>query len=181
MHNEDLYVSGSFTRAGGKSAQGIAAYFTNFESLADYLEDSSSGFNLGEAIHNATAKTSLTGADEFSLWDSLTGALRKITWTNIIASIKSWADTIYVALTGNQTVAGIKTFSSFPVLPSADPTSDYQAATKKYVDDNVGGGGGTPAGTDRDVQFNDSGAYTVGPILSRIGTSIKSHRSYSSG
>jgi hypothetical protein len=70
----------------------------------------------------------------------------------------TWADRIYdslatvvdvddisvtkaVLLTGNQTIAGVKTFSSFPVTPSSDPTTDYQVATKKYVDDNAGAGG----------------------------------------
>lgn len=48
-----------------------------------------------------------------------------------------------VKAAGNQTVAGIKTFSSFPVTPSEAPTTDYQVANKKYVDDNSGGGGGT--------------------------------------
>lgn len=41
-----------------------------------------------------------------------------------------------VNLTGDQTVADVKTFSSSPVVPT--PNTDYQAATKKYVDDNVG-------------------------------------------
>lgn len=41
----------------------------------------------------------------------------------------------FVAMTGDQTVAGIKTFSSFPVTPSSDPTTNYQTANKKYVDD----------------------------------------------
>ncbi len=40
-------------------------------------------------------------------------------------------------LAGNQTVAGVKTFSSFPVTPSSAPTTDYQVANKKYVDDSV--------------------------------------------
>jgi hypothetical protein len=40
-----------------------------------------------------------------------------------------------VLLTGNQTVAGIKTFSSIPVLPNSTPTADNEAARKKYVDD----------------------------------------------
>ena len=40
------------------------------------------------------------------------------------------ADT--VNLTGNQTVAGIKTFSSSPIVPA--PTTDFQASTKAYVD-----------------------------------------------
>ena len=35
--------------------------------------------------------------------------------------------------TADQTIAGVKTFSSSPIVPS--PTTDYQAATKKYVDD----------------------------------------------
>lgn len=42
-----------------------------------------------------------------------------------------------VLLSGNQTVAGVKTFSSFPITPSSDPTTNYQVATKKYVDDNI--------------------------------------------
>lgn len=42
-----------------------------------------------------------------------------------------------VMLTGNQTVAGVKTFSSFPVTPSSAPTTDYQTANKKYVDDQI--------------------------------------------
>uniref|UniRef100_A0A6M3JW60 Uncharacterized protein n=1 Tax=viral metagenome TaxID=1070528 RepID=A0A6M3JW60_9ZZZZ len=39
-----------------------------------------------------------------------------------------------VNLAGAQTVAGVKTFSSFPVTPSSAPTTDYQVANKKYVD-----------------------------------------------
>jgi hypothetical protein len=42
--------------------------------------------------------------------------------------------------TGDETIAGVKTFSSSPIVPA--PTTDLQAATKKYVDDNGGGGGG---------------------------------------
>lgn len=40
-----------------------------------------------------------------------------------------------VALTGNETIAGVKTFSSSPVVPT--PTTDYQASTKKYADDGL--------------------------------------------
>ena len=44
--------------------------------------------------------------------------------------------TDFVRSTGdvNETVTGIKTFSSSPIIPA--PTTDLQAATKKYVDDN---------------------------------------------
>jgi len=47
----------------------------------------------------------------------------------------------YVELTGAQTVAGIKTFTSIPVLPNSNPTSDNQATRKKYADDLQPSGG----------------------------------------
>lgn len=34
----------------------------------------------------------------------------------------------------DETITGIKTFSSFPVTPSSLPTSDYEVANKKYAD-----------------------------------------------
>lgn len=36
---------------------------------------------------------------------------------------------------------GVATFTSFPITPSSAPTTDYQVANKKYVDDAVAGGG----------------------------------------
>jgi hypothetical protein len=45
---------------------------------------------------------------------------------------KTYSDT-KVSKTGDETVAGVKTFSSSPIVPA--PTTDMQAATKKYADD----------------------------------------------
>ena len=42
------------------------------------------------------------------------------------------ADETKVALTGNQTIAGVKTFSSSPIVPT--PTTATQVANKAYVD-----------------------------------------------
>lgn len=39
-----------------------------------------------------------------------------------------------VKLTGNQTIDGVKTFSTSPIVPT--PTTDTQVVNKKYVDDN---------------------------------------------
>lgn len=70
--------------------------------------------------------------------------------TGLQSAIDAKADTSgVVALTGAQTVAGVKTFSSLPVLPATTPTTATQAATKGYVDTAVaaaggGGGGGAP-------------------------------------
>jgi hypothetical protein len=40
----------------------------------------------------------------------------------------------------------------------ATPTSDFDAATKKYVDDNSGGGG-SPGGMNTQIQYNSSGSF----------------------
>ncbi len=51
---------------------------------------------------------------------------------------KTYVDTLDAAnvkTTGAQTVAGVKTFSSSPIVPT--PSTDYQSATKKYVDDSI--------------------------------------------
>lgn len=42
-------------------------------------------------------------------------------------------DSANVKITGAQTIADVKTFSSSPIVPT--PTTDMQASTKKYVDD----------------------------------------------
>lgn len=85
-----------------------------------------------------------------------------------------------VKLTGNQTIAGIKTFSSFPITPSLAPTTDYQVANKKYVDDK------TVADATSSVKGIDYkgllAEYTVtGSAVTSIdfsGLDINSHKSY---
>ena len=47
------------------------------------------------------------------------------------------SDSTKVALTGNETIAGIKTFSSSPIVPT--PTTDTQATNKQYVDGKYSG------------------------------------------
>ncbi|MGW4728084.1 hypothetical protein ACWEQC_02575 [Streptomyces shenzhenensis] len=50
-----------------------------------------------------------------------------------------------VLLTGAQTVAGVKTFSSVPVAPSTNPTTDNQLSRKAYVDATAYAGEWSPA------------------------------------
>ncbi|MEM4248350.1 MAG: hypothetical protein QXH80_03705, partial [Candidatus Nanoarchaeia archaeon] len=56
-----------------------------------------------------------------------------------ISSDKVAVDSTVVRTTGNQTIGGVKTFSSIPVLPASDPTSSDQAVRKAYVDNMVNG------------------------------------------
>jgi len=81
-------------------------------------------------------------------------------------------DSSVVKLSGDQVVAGIKTFSSFPVTPSLAPTTDYEVANKKYVDDNTAGSGdvsGPVSSTDNNVVFFDG---VTGKIIKDSGLSL---------
>lgn len=46
---------------------------------------------------------------------------------------KKYVDDSTVGISGDETIAGVKTFSSSPIVPT--PTTDFQTATKKYADD----------------------------------------------
>lgn len=103
------------------------------------------GFNsAGTAIETKSDPTASDypasidrGLDAAKAASPSVGDLYLATDTGIIyqcLSAGSWSDTM-VRLTGAQTVAGVKTFSSSPIVPT--PTTDMQASTKKYVDDNI--------------------------------------------
>ena len=67
--------------------------------------------------------------------------------------------------TGNETIAGIKTFSSFPVTPSSAPSSDYQIANKKYIDDQIiSAGSGTVTNINSGNGMNFSNITTTGTV-----------------
>ncbi len=53
---------------------------------------------------------------------------------------RDFADSHYMNLSADQTVAGVKTFSSSPAVPT--PHNPADAANKAYVDSGGGGGGG---------------------------------------
>jgi hypothetical protein len=67
----------------------------------------------GTAITALATKTTPVDADAVVITDSAASdAPKRTLWSNIKATLKTYFDTLYVALTGDQTVAGVKTFSS---------------------------------------------------------------------
>lgn len=52
-------------------------------------------------------------------------------------NINAASDGLVIHNTGAENVGGVKSFTSIPVLPGSNPTTDNQAARKKYVDDTV--------------------------------------------
>jgi len=67
-------------------------------------------------------------------WGTLTGTLSNQTDIQNALDLKANISTT-VALTGDQSIAGIKTFIDSPIIPT--PDADMEASTKKYVDDEI--------------------------------------------
>jgi|GEM_PF-3180163 len=57
--------------------------------------------------------------------------------THTKSTITDFSESDYVHSTGSETISGIKTFSSIPILPAISPTNDNEAVRKKYVDDGL--------------------------------------------
>jgi hypothetical protein len=128
LKNNSVYVGGLFATAGTKRADKVAAYFTDFQALIDYVENSSSNFDMGAAIHNAPA-SAITDADEVPFWEDVANKLRKITWANIKATLFPSAGANRVLLTD---ATG---------LPTTD-AAIYWDSAKSVID--LGGAGGVP-------------------------------------
>jgi hypothetical protein len=78
-------------------------------------------------LHALVDSASISGIINADCSASMALAESKIAFSGVTAVLTST----------NQTVAGVKTFSSFSVTPSAAPTADYQVSNKKYVDDAI--------------------------------------------
>lgn len=58
-------------------------------------------------IHAATSKATPVDADEIGLWDSVASALKKLTWANLKATLKTYFDTLYLSLSGGTMTGSI--------------------------------------------------------------------------
>ena len=116
--------------------------------------DVTSATNVGSSMSGASAKTTPVDADTMPLNDSAaSNALKKVTWANIKATLKTYFDTLYqpldatlTALAGLATGAnkipystGTDTFGQLDLstntsLGTSDTTIPSQKAVKTYVD-----------------------------------------------
>jgi hypothetical protein len=88
------------------------------------------GARIASLITAATSKATPVDADEMPITDSAASfGLKKVTFTNLKAFLKTYLDTLYVALTGNQTIAGAKTFSGQTELTAQAATNSTSAMT----------------------------------------------------
>lgn len=121
---------------------------TNLLSQVDYTSDpqrligNQPGVARAQLVNKVLRQTSLMSAsvaqylydNNISVLDTDSSATIA---TNINSAINAQVSAGFVSLTASQSLGGVKTFTSFPVTPSSAPTTDYQAANKKYVDDSA--------------------------------------------
>lgn len=103
--------------------------------------------NIGAAPNDGTGdpiRTAFDKAndnfDELYAFDATLGTAATTDATDYATAAQGAKADSAVQNTGNETIGGIKTFTSSPIVPA--PTTDLQAATKKYVDDSITAGGG---------------------------------------
>lgn len=74
-----------------------ASYATKLDGIEASADVTDAG-NVGSSIHGATAKTTPVDADTMPLIDSeASNVLKKVTWANIKATLKTYFDTVYQA------------------------------------------------------------------------------------
>lgn len=89
--------------------------------------DNSDWVELG-TVASVDTVNSLTGAVQLDLSFNTTTGVLSFTGSGVTVDL----DSRYVKLTGAQTIAGVKTFSSSPAVPT--PTGSTDATNKSYVD-----------------------------------------------
>lgn len=112
---------------------------TNVQDALNELQTELNGKEL--SINAATAKTTPVDADTMGLIDSAaSNVLKKVTWANIKATLKSYFDGFYETIANVSAALALKanlaspTFTGTPLAPTAAPaTNTTQIATTAFV------------------------------------------------
>jgi hypothetical protein len=137
-------------------------------------------------ITAATSETSPADANEIPI--IVDGALKKLTWANLKAALKTYLDTLYVALTGDQTISGNKTFSGVMTATGQGQSSnlnDTSVITRGLLNVEIGGNGvcslisvSATGGTQTTTQFsqlNGSIAFGSAPLAGQAALNVTYH------
>jgi len=134
--------------------------YENFRFLKDEDFDFFGNMNVDGSLELEAG----TSVNEFSVDGTLGGNSDDVVPTE--KAVKTYIDNLDradVKKTGDQTVAGIKTFSSIPVLPGSDPANTNQAVRKAYVDTRIAG-----HDTQHDDRFVKLTDYEDSDVLTKI-------------
>ncbi len=121
-----VYYICKLTHASGQNPTDVSSLYWNL-ALGNW------NLKVDTNISGYASKSTPVDADLIPLSDSVSSfGIKKLSWANLKATLKTYFDTLYVALSGNQTIADIKTFTSSPRVPT--PTDGDHVANKSYAD-----------------------------------------------
>ena len=127
------------------------------------LDVATQTFTVDTSVVRTAGTQNIAGAKTFSDALTATGTVN-LPATSYVPTMgttssalvnKGYVDGGFVDLTTAETIGGVKTFSSLPVVPTTAPTAAGQVASKAYVDSMLGGAG--------------AGSYAAGSGLSLSG------------
>lgn len=98
-------------------------------------------FTWSRVIYVSEVKSTPVDGDVFGYLDSTDyfGSVR-ISYANFKAALKAVFDLVYVSLTGDQTISGVKTFNSVPVVGTKTAgTNTTEAASTAFVQTAISG------------------------------------------
>lgn len=108
---------------------------------------------IAPGTHAATSKATPVDADEIPLVDSAaSNVLKKLTWANLKATVKTYFDTLYAAISHTHSLSNL-------TQSSATTNQVPQWNGSAWVPATVSGGGGSPGGSTLQMQYNNAGAF----------------------
>ncbi len=105
--------------------------------------DVTSATNIASITHAATGKSTPVDADELGLIDSeASNVLKKLTWTNLKATLKTYYDTLYAALThaSRHKSGGVDAIKLDELAATTDVTTLNASTSKHGLLPKLGGG-----------------------------------------
>ncbi len=131
--------------AAGNSGLMTGADKTKLDGI-EALADVTDAGNVGSSIHGATGKTTPVDADELGLIDSAaSNVLKKVTWANVKATLKTYFDGIYstfngayASLSGIPSTFAPSTHASSHASGGGDPVTLAQSQITNLTSDLAG-------------------------------------------
>jgi len=158
-HHPQIHAAEHVTGGGDVIANAIAAGNAGLMTGADKtklngieaLADVTDAINIASSIHGVAAKATPVDADELGLIDSAAAnVLKKLTWANVKATLKTYFDTLYNLYTNANARAAISSIfgadgkadsdidlDTHKLINVVDPVADQGADTKKGRDDAI--------------------------------------------